>query len=491
MQMKIGTLHNCWLSLIVLCCVIIPCESSFAEHALPNVMIVLCDDLGYGDIGCYGHKLVKTPHIDRFAIQGLRLTDCYAAAPNCSPARTGLMTGRTPYRVGVYNWIPFLSPMHVRDSEVTIAQLLKSAGYQTCHVGKWHLNGWFNLPGQPQPDDFGFDYWLSTQNNALPNHRNPYNFVRNNIPAGPLQGYSSKLVADEAITWLNSIDGDNPFFMYVCFHEPHEPIATDPQYAGIYGQGENPSLEAHHGNITQMDAAFGRIMQQLDDMQVTENTLVIFTSDNGPAMTRWHPHGSTDGLRMFKGHLYEGGIRVPGLVRWPAHVAAGRTSDVPVCSLDFLPTLCEIADIDPPADRVLDGTSLLSFFEGGKLARKKPIYWQFNYAQSAPRVAIRDGDWKLVASLDPNDQGNLTDITEQQIHQLKVCRLETFQLYHMREDRAETQDLAAVEPERLQQMIATMTAIFEEVQTESPAWPVWSWPRYEAQRIEWPTYPRP
>ena len=129
-------------------------SAAFASAAeRPNILLVLCDDLGYGDLGCYGHEVVQTPNIDKFAAQGLRLTDCYAAAPNCSPSRTGMMTGRTPYRVGVYNWIPFLSPIHVRESEITIAKLLQGNGYDTCHVGKWHLNGWFNLPSQPQPGD--------------------------------------------------------------------------------------------------------------------------------------------------------------------------------------------------------------------------------------------------------------------------------------------------------------------------------------------------
>ena len=156
--------------------------SVLAENVAPNILIVLADDLGYGDLGCYGNKIVKTPNLDRFARQGMRFTDCYAAAANCSPSRTGVMTGRTPTRVGIHNWIPMLSPMHVSSKEITIAKLLQQNGYDTAHVGKWHLNGRFNLPGQPQPNDHGFNHWFSTQNNALPNHKNPYNFVRNGIP---------------------------------------------------------------------------------------------------------------------------------------------------------------------------------------------------------------------------------------------------------------------------------------------------------------------
>ena len=204
-------------------------------HERPNVVVVLADDLGYGDLGCYGEPEVQTPHLDQFASEGLRFTDCYAAAASCSPARTGLMTGRTPYRVGIYSAIPFLSPMHVRSSEITIATLLRDAGYTTCHVGKWHLNGWFNLPGQPQPDGHGFEHWFSTQNNALPNHQNPYNFVRNAIPLGPIEGCAGEIVVDEAIDWLRRRrDESKPFFLYVCFHEPHEPIATAERYTKLY-----------------------------------------------------------------------------------------------------------------------------------------------------------------------------------------------------------------------------------------------------------------
>ena len=219
----------------VVCALIVLLPSTvMASDLRPNIVVVLADDLGYGDLACYGHPVIKTPHLDQFAREGLRFTDCYAAAANCSPARTGLMTGRTPTRVGIHNWIPMFSPMHVRRSEITIATLLRNAGYSTCHVGKWHLNGDFNLPSQPQPSDHGFDHWFSTQNNALPNNRNPFNFVRNGKPVGPLKGFAARLVADKAITWLEKgRDQEKSFFLYVCFHEPHEPIASDKRFGDL------------------------------------------------------------------------------------------------------------------------------------------------------------------------------------------------------------------------------------------------------------------
>lgn len=457
-----------------------------------NIVVVLCDDLGYGDVGCYGHDVIRTPHIDRFAAEGMKLTSCYSAAPNCSPARTGLMTGRTPYRVGVYNAIPFLSPMHAPAGEITVAKLLQQAGYETCVVGKWHLNGWFNLPGQPQPSDMGFSHWFATQNNCLPNHRNPYNFVRNGIPAGPLQGYASQLVADEAIRWLTEIhDPTKPFFLYVAFHEPHEPIATDPLYSGLYGPAELPSLAAHHGNITQMDAAFGRLLNTLDQAGLRESTFILFTSDNGPAMTNRHPHGSSGPLRSFKGTLWEGGIRVPGIVQWPGVTQPGMVSDEPVSGVDLLPTLCALTGIEPPTDRILDGSNILPVFRGEAIQRPKPLYWQYNYRRDWPQVAIRDGDWKLLASLAPHDQENLVGITSQQMQQLKSATLDEFQLYNLRQDIGETTDLSRTHPEQLEKLVARMRWMFEEIQQASPVWPEWTFPRYEAERIEWPDYPRP
>jgi arylsulfatase A len=316
--------------------------ASAAVTSRPNILLVVADDLGYGDLGCYGHPEIKTPHLDQLAREGRKLTACYSAAANCSPARAALMTGRTPYRVGIYNQLAFLTPLPLRTSEITIASLLRKAGYATAQVGKWHLNGFFNLPGQPQPNDHGFDHWFAVQKNALPNHRNPYTFVRNGIPQGPIEGYSGPIVAGEAVAWLTSArDKSKPFFLYVTFNEPHEPIATDPRHEAHYRtrHPDDPSRVAYYGNVTQMDAALGRILQALESEGLTGNTLVWFTSDNGPARTRWHAAGSTGGFREFKGHLSEGGIRVPGFLRWPGRIRSGSTGDAPLSGEAVRPTL--------------------------------------------------------------------------------------------------------------------------------------------------------
>jgi arylsulfatase A len=462
---------------------------SAEKGSVPNIVLILADDLGYGDLGCYGNKVVQTPNLDRFAREGLRLTSCYAAAANCSPSRAGLMTGRTPTRVGIHNWIPMLSPMHLRQEEITIATLLKKAGYDTAHVGKWHLNGMFNLPGQPQPDDHGFNHWFSAQNNALPNHRNPYNFVRNGIPVGEREGYSGQIVAGEAIRWLTKVrDPSKPFFLFVCFHEPHEPIATDKSFADLYPSPGDPSRAAHHGNITQMDDAFGRIMRALDQNKLRQETFVFFTSDNGPAITNIHPHGSTGPLREKKGHLYEGGIRVPGIIQWPGRVKPGTESDEPVCGVDLLPTVCALTGVAAPADRVIDGASIMPVFEGKPVPRQTPLYWHFNGASSRPKVALRQGDWKILGHLDGPEQARGADIRPEEQKAIKTAGIATYELYNLREDIGEKNNLADKEPERLKQLAAELQKKYREVQAESPTWPAWTFARYEAGRIEWPPY---
>ena len=455
----------------------------------PNFIIVLADDLGYGDLGCYGNKDIKTPNLDKLARDGLRFTSYYAPAANCSPSRTGLLTGRFPTRAGIHNWIPMLSPMHVRAQEITLATLLRRAGYATCQVGKWHLNGMFNLPGQPQPSDHGFEHWFATQNNALPNHKDPYNFVRNGIPMGPLKGYSSRIVADEAIRWLKEVrDPDKPFFLYVCFHEPHEPIASAKEFTDLYPSPKDPSRAAHHGNITQMDDSFGRLMQALDKLGVGENTVVFFTSDNGPAVTAIHPHGSAGPLRAKKAHLYEGGIRVPGILRWPGHAKPGQESEEPVGGVDVLPTFCAIAGVSPPKDRAIDGASFLPVLQQKTIERKTPLFWHFYPAASAPKVAMRMGDWMLLAHLDGPEMKSRADIHADDQKAIKTAELSTFELYNLRRDLGQTTDLAAKEPKRLEEMAGVLRKLYREVRDESPTWPAWDWPRYEAERIVWPDY---
>jgi len=440
-----------------------------------NFLVILCDDLGYGDLACYGHPTIQTPALDRLAAEGIRLTDCYAAAPVCSPSRAGLLTGRNPNRFGVYDWIPARHPMHLGRGEITIAQLLQRAGYATGHFGKWHCNGQFNSPQQPQPGDQGFEYWFSTQNNAGPSHRNPANFVRNGRPVGPTEGYSCQVVAEEAIRWLRARRPEGkPFFAFVCFHETHEPVASPPDLVARYPQAKNENQAIYFANVTNVDRAVARLLATLDELGEAANTFVLFTSDNGPETlqrypTGIHSYGSPGPLRGMKLHIYDGGIRVPGIIRWPGHTRPGQVVSEPVCSLDLLPTFCAIAGIEPPHDRRLDGANLLPIFDGRPVRRETPLFWFYFLAISKPKAALREGDWKLVAHWDVTEP--FTGVTPEAIRAIKRARLTDFELYNLREDIGEKHDLAAEQPQRVEAMAHRMREMFGPIQAECPVWP--------------------
>lgn len=426
-------------------------ETQAADKS-PNIIIVLADDLGWGDLACYGNKVIQTPNLDKFATQGLRYTQCYSACAVCSPSRAAIQTGRTPYRNGVYSWLPENQPVHLRTSEITIAKLLQAKGYQTCHSGKWHLNGYFNDPRHPQPNDHGYDHWFATQNNAGPSHKNPNNFVRNGEPVGQLEGFSAPLVADEAINWLKTKrDPNKPFFVTVWTHEPHLPIESDPKFMDLYAKLDDPDLRQHHGNVTQLDFAFGKLMTALDEMKLTDDTFVFFTADNGPegpTDTKGRTRGSTAGLRGRKRAVYEGGIRVAGIARWPGHIPAGKTCDEPIIGSDLFCTACEITGTPQPKDRVIDGVSIVPTWSGQKLTRPVPLYWRCDIAPGPLKTAMRIGDWKIVAAED----------------------MSAFELYDVQHDPREEKELSTAEPAKFQEMQAAIKKLNAEIEAEGPTW---------------------
>lgn len=427
-------------------------EFAYAEtKESPNFIVFLTDDQGWGDLGCYGHPIIQSPNLDKFAGEGLRLTQCYAACSVCSPSRSAILTGRTPYRNGVWRWIPPGSQYHLRESEITIAEILRANGYDTCHVGKWHLNGKFNSEAQPQPDDHGYDHWLATQNNASPNHLNPQNYVRNGKAVGLMKGPSAMIAVNEAIGWLESRpDQTRPFFLTVWTHEPHLPIESAEEFMKPYASIEDEGIRQHHGNITQLDAAFGKLMDSIDKLDYRDNTFVIFTSDNGPEGkgTTGRTRGSTGGLRGRKRHSHEGGIRVPGIIRWPGRITPGSTSDTPVIGSDIFSTICEIAGQQVPTDRTIDGASMLPLFEGKPINRQVPLYWRNHLASSQTRVAMRIGDWKIIGSEN----------------------LDSFELYNIQNDWQETNDLKDAAPEKFLELKQRLISHDQAVLTEGPDW---------------------
>ncbi len=472
-------MKNCFSWLAALAAAIALAPSGFpAEPAKrPNFLVILCDDLGYGDLGCYGHPTIRTPNLDRLAAQGLRLTDCYAAAPVCSPSRAGLLTGRTPSRLGVYSWIPAEHPMHLAREEITIATLLKKAGYRTAHVGKWHLNGRFNSAAQPQPGDHGFDHWFSTQNNAAPSHQNPNNFVRDGKAVGALEGFSCQLVTDEAIRWLKQDAArSSPFFLFVCYHEPHEPVASPPDLVMQYAaKAMNEDQAQYFANVANMDRAAGRLLATLDELKVADDTLVVFTSDNGPETLKRYPgakrsYGSPGPLRGMKLHLYEGGIRVPGILRWPGHTKPGQVSRESFSSLDLLPTFCQLAGVPVPGDRAIDGSNFLPILEGKLITRRTPLFWHYYRSIGEPKAALREGDWMVLGHWDQPQLGGGGTLRPGDMEIIKRAKLTSFELYNLRADLGEMRDVASQEPARLSAMSKRLTEMYTQVIAEGRSW---------------------
>ncbi|MDO6489634.1 sulfatase-like hydrolase/transferase [Colwellia sp. 6_MG-2023] len=411
----------------------------------PNIIVVMADDMGWGDSATYGHKTIQTPNLDKLATQGAKFTQGYSAAGVCSPARSAILTGRTPYRNGVWRHLSGNDDTHLRASEITYPTLFKKAGYTTGHFGKWHLlsKKQFQKEGFPHPDSHGFDYWFATQNNAIPSHKNPTNFIRNHKPVGELKGYSAPLVANEAINWLEEgRDKTKPFIMSVWFHEPHKPIATDIKFSSLYPKETNKD-KVYYGNITQMDYALGQILKVLDEQGLSDNTLVMFTSDNGPVVSSG---GDSGGLRGLKRNDFEGGIRVPFLIRWPGHIKPETVNDTPIIGTDIFTTVLDVAGIEVPKDRKIDGVNLLPSLEGKELKRKTPLFWRTHVSPAEDRVAMRIGDWKIV--------GNDT-LTE-------------FMLFNVQDDWQEKNDLAKKMPEKLAEMEKTILNTWADIQAEGP-----------------------
>lgn len=425
----------------------------------PNIIVILCDDLGYGDLACYGHPHIRTPHLDRMAREGIRYTSCYSAAPVCSPSRVGLMTGCSPNRAGVYDWIPpsngknsrpdAREQVHLKADALTLPILLKRAGYATCLSGKWHCNAQFNSPGQAQPNDAGFDHWFATQNNAAPSHENPRNYVRNGQPVGRIAGYSCQIATDEALAWMRDKGTPDteqaPFFLYLAFHEPHEPVASPVELVAPYRKVARDEDEAQYfANVENIDLAVGRLLKALELTGKDENTLVFFTSDNGPeTLDRYRganrSYGKPDPLRGMKLWTTEAGFRVAGIARWPGTITANQTIDTPVSSLDFLPTFCALAGVDLPSDAGLDGTVMSGTFTGKDIARTKPLIWCYYNAINEHRVAMRHNQWKVLAKLDGGEIPRFSNLHANNAARAKSAKLTDIEAYDVTQDIRESQ----------------------------------------------------
>lgn len=463
------------------------CTSVTATPEKPNIVVLLCDDLGYGDLGCFGHPQIKTPNLDQLAAEGIRLTNFYSAAAVSSPSRAGLLTGRNPNRAGFYDFIPggTKSPIcrdlvHLREDEVTIPMLLKTAGYVTCLSGKWHCSSKFNNPnsGQPSPGDLGFDHWFATHNNASPSHENPNNFIRNGVPAGQLEGFSCELVVDEALGWLKQQDPEAPFYLQVTFHEPHENVASPEHLVEKYLPVSVSREQAEFfANVENMDTHAGRLIDYIRE-HYGDNTLVVFSSDNGPeTLLRYsrakHSYGSPGELSGMKLWTRDGCIRVAGIMKWFGKETFNGTTDAVVSSLDYLPTFCQLAGVALP-DRELDGKSCLDLFDDGEFVRNKPLLWAFYNATNDEVIALRDGDWKITCKLMLADGSGylpkIENIYDGNIDEVKSCAMSDFKLYNLMEDIDESDDLSQSNPKEFARMKALLESEYTKLLDGSHIW---------------------
>lgn len=359
----------------------------------PNVLLILIDDMGYADVGCYGGKDIRTPHIDRLAREGVRLTDCYSNGPVCTPTRCGLMTGRYQQRFGL-EWAlgPGVKGYGLQPHNNTIARYLQKAGYKTGMFGKWHLGY------EPEfgPNRHGFDefYGLLSGNVDHYSHKeinNEADWYENTKPI-EVTGYSTELLRDRALQYIDKVAG-SPFFLYLPFNSVHWPFQAPGRpgdvrlrptwFDGSREKDYKPMLES-------IDSAIGQVLAKLEAKGILDNTLIIFTNDNGGERL-------SDNRPFFhhKATLWEGGIRVPGILRWPGHLPKGKVSNQVAASMDFAATIAEACGLAPDPAQPFDGISLLPILTGKQPEQPRTLYWRINRVDRR-QAAIRHGNWKWI-----------------------------------------------------------------------------------------------
>lgn len=383
-----------------------------SEPARPNVVLIVADDLGWADLGCYGSTYHKTPHLDRLASEGVRFTQAYAAAPICSPTRAALMTGKYPARLGITDWLPgrpdrpdqkLKRPELVTElpaAEVTLAAAFKQAGHVTGHIGKWHLGG-----KGAGPTDRGFDVNVGGDQAGSPlSYFAPFQNKDGRVIPGlgeaPEGEYLTDRLAAEAEKFLDANKG-KPFFLYLPHYAPHIPMRARADLIAKYKPGDSPGRQGnpvYAAMLESLDEAVGRVLKKLADLKLADNTIVVFTSDNGGLCTLEGPNTPPTinaPLREGKGFLYEGGLRVPLILRWPGVTKPG-TNPLPVWSGDLYSTLLDACGVK--SDGKPDGGSLVPVLKGGTIA-STALYWHYpHYSNQGgkPGGAIRLGDYKLV-----------------------------------------------------------------------------------------------
>jgi arylsulfatase A len=431
--------------------------SNAAPQSQPNVVLILADDLGWTDLSGFGSDLYETPHLDRLARDGMKFTQAYSACTVCSPTRAAIMTGKYPARLHVTDWIPGLPPenpkllvppwtKYLPLEEVGIARALRSAGYATASIGKWHLGG-----EEYFPEKHGFDINVAGSSApAPPGYFAPYKIAT--LPEGPAGEYLTDRLGEEAARFIEQ-HKDKPFFLYLPLFAVHTPIQGEEALIRKYRAKKRPGLKqtnaVYAAMIESMDDSVGRIRRKLDELKLADHTVVVFASDNGGRV----PTTSNHPLRVGKGSCYEGGTRVPFIVHWPGVTKPGSVCEIPVISMDLYPTILEIAGQKEAARKGVDGASLVPLLrqEGG--LQREALFWHYPHYQhyqlggTTPYGAIRAGDFKLIEFLDD----------------LRV------ELYNLREDIGEQRNLAAQMPAKADKLRARLHAWRKEVGAQMPS----------------------
>ena len=413
---------------------------SHAEVPGPNIIFVFADDMGFGDLGCYGNRKIKTPALDRMAADGLLFTNFTTSSPVCTPSRTGIMTSHYPARHRMHYALGnheanerFKMPDYLDPEVTTLTKLFQDAGYVTGHFGKWHLG---STPDAPVPTAYGIDE-SNTFSSSDPNQ----------IYEGVSPAEKTGKLIDVTIDFIERHQ-DEPFYINCWLWDPHVVLAPSEEQLAEYpdfkarAEGFTGTTQVYYAVITNIDRHMGRLLDKLDELGLSENTLVVFSSDNGPSPiwgigSAHSGAGDVGPLRGCKASLYEGGIRVPFIARWPGHVPAGKVDDSSVISgVDLLPTFCSLAGIKVPGEVQADGEDMSRALLGTPVQRSRPLMWQYRFGpwgrhlQKSPALAMREGDWKLMM----NPDGSRTE------------------LYNLTRNPCEVDNLANEYPEIVEQM---------------------------------------
>jgi arylsulfatase A len=437
-----------------------PAWAEAADPPKPNVIFILIDDMGWKDLGCYGSTLYETPHIDKLAAQGMTFTNGYAACPVCSPTRASILTGKYPARLHLTDWIPGVGdqPTHkllrpkfqqfLPLEEVTIARALKPQGYVSASIGKWHMGSEAYFP-----EKHGFDLNIGGTHAGTA----PGGYFKFDTPSLKLRegDYLTDRLTEEAERFIET-SKDKPFFLYLAHYGVHTPYQAKPAAIAKYkakikpDQAQNNPIYA--AMVESVDDSVGRIVKKLDELKLAERTVLIFFSDNGGLSftgSKTPPATSNAPLREGKSYLYEGGIRVPLIIRWPGQVKAGSVCDVPVSSVDFYPTILKITDSKPEPKQIIDGVSLVPLLKQADELKRQAIYWHYPHYNSngnKPGGAVRAGDFKLIEFY---EDGQL-------------------ELYNLKDDIGEKHDLAAKMPDKVKELHQMLTDWRKSVAAQMP-----------------------